>query len=73
MKAKNFSRAFFGDGDSSVFRNVDEIYQQRRTCDAIINVEGQFSKYHWTGAGEASIWSVDAIEDFCKYVCHNTR
>lgn len=67
MEKKNISRSFFGDGDSSVFVNMSEINCLHSSCDAVINVEVQDGKYKWTGAGEASLWSLPAIRDFCTF------
>ena len=69
MKSHNISKAFFGDGDSSVFVNIHQIDQYRQPkCDAVINIDRQKTKTYWVGAGEASIWSIGAIEDFCRYI-----
>lgn len=67
MEKNNISRSFFGDGDSSVFVNVTQINALHSHCDAVINVETQDSKFKWTGAGEASLWSLHAIQDFCRF------
>ena len=67
MRANGLNRAFYGDGDSSVFVNVQSIDNLRPKCAAVINYERQ-SKFSWVGAGESSIWSLDALEDFCRYV-----
>jgi hypothetical protein len=69
MTKKGVSKAFFGDGDSSVFRNITQIYDAGRAdCSAVINIEAQGGNFKWTGAGEASIWTTEAIVDFCSFV-----
>lgn len=68
MKSNNIHRVFFGDGDASVFVNIQAIDSLRPHCDAVINVERQPSNTHWVAAGESSIWSFDAIQDFCTFV-----
>ena len=42
MQRRNLSRAYFSDGDSSVFTNVSEVVKTTRAnCSAIINIEAQ--------------------------------
>lgn len=41
MGKNNVERAFFGDGDSSVFVNISEIFNLRPQCGSVINVEAQ--------------------------------
>lgn len=67
MKRHNIARAFYGDGDSSVFASMNAAYNMRSNCDACINIERQSNKLHWVGAGESSLWTVPALEDFCAF------
>jgi hypothetical protein len=68
MVQNGLKKAFFGDGDNSVFRNITEVCQAGRShCSAIINVEAQGGNMKWTSAGEASVWTVEAISDFCNF------
>ena len=68
MQQRNLSRAFFGDGDSTVFTSVtDVVTRSRAHCAAVINIEAQFHQLHWVGAGEASVWTLPAIRDFCLF------
>lgn len=67
MKLSNLSHAFFGDGDSSIFANMTRAYQDRFSCDAVLNVEIQTSNFHWVGAGEASLWTMRALDSFCDF------
>jgi hypothetical protein len=63
------NKTYFSDGDSSVFRNITQIYYAGRSnCSAVINVEGQEKHLKWTSAGEASIWTTEAVIDFCSFV-----
>ena len=66
MRAKRLDLAYFGDGDSSVFVNITNLYRLHPGCEAVVNVEAQSNNYHWVAAGEASIWTLKAIEDFCR-------
>ena len=69
MQRRNISRAYFSDGDSSVFTNVTDVVKNTRAnCSAVINIEAQFHDLHWVGAGEASVWTLPAIVDFCAFV-----
>ena len=46
---------------------MNEIHNQRPNCHAVINVEAQSNNFHWVAAGEASIWTISALTDFCRY------
>ena len=68
MEQRNITRAFFGDGDSTVFTSVTDVIRATRAdCAAVINIEAQFHDLHWVGAGEASVWTLPAISDFCTF------
>ena len=67
MGKHNIPVAFYGDGDSSVFANITEQFQKRSNCSAIVNVEAQASEIHWVAAGEASVWTLPAIQDLCRF------
>jgi hypothetical protein len=67
MKIKGVDHVFFGDGDSSVFADMSLVHSYRPSCDAVINIESQSNNLHWVGAGEASIWTIAGISDFCKF------
>jgi hypothetical protein len=67
MKANLVPVTFFGDGDSTVFDNMEKAFQLRSHCAACINIEKQGHDYHWVGAGEASLWTIDAIKEFCQF------
>jgi hypothetical protein len=74
MQRRNVSRAFFGDGDSTVFTSVtDVVTRTRADCAAVINIEAQFHPLHWVGAGEASVWTLPAIRDFCRFTSDTYR
>ena len=77
MVKMNLSNIFFSDGDSVLFANISGIGWHRRNagCKATINVESQIHDYVWVGAGEASIWSLEALSDFCRHeqvLCGNS-
>lgn len=67
MAKNKIAKAFFGDGDSSVFVNVTEAFLLRPQCQAVINVEAQGNNLHWVGAGEASLWTMEGITSLCKF------
>ena len=67
MQIKGISHALFGDGDASIFVNVHEAFSARPKCDVAINIEMQYHKTHWVGAGESSLWTTAAITDFCAF------
>ena len=69
MQRRNLSHAYFSDGDSSVFTSVSHVVKTTRAnCSAVINIEAQFHDLHWVGAGEASVWTLPAIVDFCAFM-----
>lgn len=67
MMKNNISRSFFGDGDSSVFMNIKSAIRHREHCSAIINIDAQQHDLYWCAAGEASVWTIAAIVDFCSF------
>lgn len=67
MEKRNITRCLSGDHDSIIFVNISQINNFHAKCDAVINVEGQSKKMLWTGAGEAALWSLPALQDFCRF------
>ena len=63
-------RVFFADGDVSLYYNMDQAftYKAEMGCEGAINVESQMSRYHWTGAGESSMWTIQGIINFSKFL-----
>jgi len=53
---------------SSLFVNAKTEFQRRRDCSAVVNIEAQGGDTHWVGAGEASLWTLAAIEEFVSFV-----
>ena len=71
MRVRKISSTYFSDGDSFIFVDVQEEWRRRRDahdCEAVVNVEAQGSSTHWVAAGEASLWSFAAIDDFSSFV-----
>ena len=64
----NISALYFSDGDSFLFVNAKDAFLQREECHAVINVEAQSSNLHWVAAGEASLWTIDALHDFTLFL-----
>jgi hypothetical protein len=48
--------------------NAKKEFQKRSKCQAVVNIEAQSSLTHWVGAGEASLWTYDAIHDFSNFI-----
>ena len=67
MMKNDIARSFFGDGDSTVFMNIKSAVRFREHCSAIINIDAQQHDLYWCAAGEASVWTVAAIVDFCSF------
>ena len=67
LRAQGISQVFFSDGDSTVYGNVTQAHLDREQCAAVINVEYQPGVLHWVAAGEASLWSIQAMESFCNF------
>jgi hypothetical protein len=67
MMKNDIARSFFGDGDSAVFMNIKSAVRFREHCSAIINIDAQQHDLYWCAAGEASVWTVAAIVDFCSF------
>lgn len=67
MMKNDIARSFFGDGDSSVFMNITSAVRFREQCSAIINIDAQQHDLYWCAAGEASVWTIAAIMDFCSF------
>lgn len=67
MLKNGIARSFFGDGDSSVFMNINSAIRHREHCSAIINIDAQQHDLYWCAAGEASVWTFAAIVDFCSF------
>jgi hypothetical protein len=69
MVQTGLKKAYFSDGDSSVFRNISEVVETpgRSNCSSIINIDAQKGNLYWSGAGEASVWTTEAIKDFCTF------
>ena len=68
MISKQLNYTLYADSDSSIFTNALESFKARSHCDAVINVDFQQDKYYWGGAGEASLWSMQSISDFCSFI-----
>ena len=68
MLENQLTKVLFADGDSSIFVSTTSIFNNNANCDAIINIESQSNLYHFVGAGEASLWSLPAIIDFCQFL-----
>ena len=68
MKQKSIKKIFYADGDSTIFANATEVASMRGSCDAVVNIEAQSHSLHWVGAGEASLWNIHALDDFCDYM-----
>eukprot|EP01036_Dinobryon_divergens_P026175 gene26175-34793_t len=69
MSSRNIPVAFFSDGDSAVFGNITDAYHYSslRNCSTVLNIEPQPHRFHWVAAGEASLWTMDSISDFCGF------
>jgi len=68
MQQKALSKVFYSDSDNVVYANVTHACEiQRPNCSSIINIEDQRQNYSWVGAGEASLWNIDALNDFCTF------
>lgn len=67
LASKSIPMAYFGDGDTAVFADITQVQSYRKSCDAVINVEAQGHNFHWVAAGESSVWSLAALEDFCDF------
>lgn len=64
---KQLEHVFFSDGDSVLFGNATQALADRSECEAVINVEHQPGVLHMVAAGEASLWSLPALDSFCNY------
>ena len=67
MLQHGIAKAFFGDGDSSVFMNIKSAVKHREHCSAIISIDAQAHDLYWCAAGESSVWTTVAIVDFCAF------
>ena len=67
MLQNGIVKAFFGDGDSSVFMNIKSATKHREHCSAIISIDAQAHNLYWCAAGESSVWTTIAIVDFCAF------
>ena len=65
MKKNSIQMVYYADGDSALYANITKVVSLRKPCSATINIEAQEHNFHWVGAGESSIWTIDAIIDFC--------
>ena len=63
-------RVFFADGDVSLYYNMDQAftYKAEMGCEGAINVESQLRQFQWTGAGESSLWTIQGIINFSKFL-----
>ena len=62
-------RAFFADGDVSVFYNMTKAFDYKVAlgCEGAINVDRQ-EPMSWVGAGESSLWTIKSITNFSKFL-----
>ena len=68
MDRNNITHVLFADGDSAIFTSAYTAWKMRNRCSAVINVDTQRSPFYWVAAGEASLWMLPAIADFCKFI-----
>jgi hypothetical protein len=67
-KVNNIFVVYFSDGDSFLFVNARDAFLQRSHCDAVLNVEAQHGDLHWVAAGESSLWTKAALQEFVSFV-----
>lgn len=67
MLQNGIVKAYFGDGDSSVFMSIKSAIKHREHCSAIISIDAQAHNLYWCAAGESSVWTTVAIVDFCSF------
>lgn len=67
MRIERITRVFYGDGDNAFFVNIENSMKYRSKCSAMININAPGEIYAWTGAGEASYWTYEALTDFVNF------
>lgn len=67
-KVNNILVLYFSDGDSFLFANARDAFLQRSHCGAVLNVEAQHGDLHWLAAGESSLWTKTALQEFVTFV-----
>jgi hypothetical protein len=68
MTKYSVEQVFYGDSDTVVFLNMKEVYAARKHCDAVISVEVQKSSIIRGVSGHASMWTLQAITDFSRFL-----
>ena len=59
---------FYSDDDNVVYANVTHfVTYLRPRCSAILNIEDQRTNFSWVGAGESSMWTYHALDDFYRF------